>query len=847
MIFKKGKASKKKKKKKIVIAVILVAAAGAAGTAAYQKIKKPARDGGDKQEANEAQVTLGSISNTIIGTGNLELDEAEAVTVPSGITIEEVFAESGDYVSAGTVLASVEESSVLSAIEDTQEELEALDEQISQCQEAEDENVITSSVSGRVKAIFVEEGSDVTEVMLDQGALMTLSLDGLMAVDLEGNIQTEEDAQTEVALSDGTVATGTVEAAGEWGCTVVISDDTAPVGDTVTVTAEDGTSLGSGTLYIHNPLEITGTAGKIEEVEVSLNEEVVSGEELLILEGTESSAEYEELLAAREAGTATLKKLLQLSEDPQITAPYDGTVQNVNVAASEASSSAEAGASGSTAAEGAMAAQTAYSGSVSSERSSGLLLLSFDDGTSGVTEASGEVQKGQSVQTETEMPEKQKLQFAIAGAGTSGGSLLVIPAPEAGGTPVAQIVSSDGTYTGIVTWNPADESFAYGTSYQALVALTAAEGYCFGTDSIQGIETGTVSGIQISEDGSTLEFQIAFPETAREPEITVVPGETEGAENDTEHTGNNAADGTQENTGNNAGDSIPENSTGLNGTENENSTGSGQNTGGETPAAGTGTGSSAGNSQSGISAAAGGTAAAAQQNTASEEESEADASGGGTELSSQYNTDVTAFTVSPDENMILSVSVDELDINSVELGQTAEVTFDAIEDQTVQGEVTKIGSTASVNGGVAKYTVELTIPKSDEMKQGMNASAVITIEEREQVLTLPMNALQEQGDRTFVYTQKEEDGTLTGEVEITTGLSDGTTVEITEGLEEGDTVYYMRIGSSSGSSDAGSAGGSGGGEMPDMEELFGGEMPGGNFGGGEMPDMGGQRGGGPGM
>lgn len=90
MIFKKGKASKKKKKKKIVIAVILVAAAGAAGTAAYQKIKKPARDGGDKQEANEAQVTLGSISNTIIGTGNLELDEAEAVTVPSGITIEEV-------------------------------------------------------------------------------------------------------------------------------------------------------------------------------------------------------------------------------------------------------------------------------------------------------------------------------------------------------------------------------------------------------------------------------------------------------------------------------------------------------------------------------------------------------------------------------------------------------------------------------------------------------------------------------------------------------------------------------------------------------------------------------------
>ena len=47
--------------------------------------------------------------------------------------------------------------------------------------------------------------------------------------------------------------------------------------------------------------------------------------------------------------------------------------------------------------------------------------------------------------------------------------------------------------------------------------------------------------------------------------------------------------------------------------------------------------------------------------------------------------------------------MDELDINSVELGQKAVVTFDAIEDQEFEGEVTKIGNTASVSGGVAKY------------------------------------------------------------------------------------------------------------------------------------------------
>lgn len=131
------------------------------------------------------------------------------------------------------------------------------------------------------------------------------------------------------------------------------------------------------------------------------------------------------------------------------------------------------------------------------------------------------------------------------------------------------------------------------------------------------------------------------------------------------------------------------------------------------------------------------------------------------ESSSQYSTDVTAFTISPDANRLLSVSVDELDINSVELGQKAVVTFDAIE-------------------------------------------------ERENVLTLPMNALQEKGDRTFVYTEKDDEGNLSGETEVETGLSDGSTVEITDGLEEGITVYYLRSGNSSNDS------GNTDMQMPDM-------------------------------
>ena len=70
---------------------------------------------------------LGNISDTIIGTGNLELDEAQAVTIPSGLTVSEVYVENGDQVSAGTVLASVDKSSVLSAVKTVQEEIDELD------------------------------------------------------------------------------------------------------------------------------------------------------------------------------------------------------------------------------------------------------------------------------------------------------------------------------------------------------------------------------------------------------------------------------------------------------------------------------------------------------------------------------------------------------------------------------------------------------------------------------------------------------------------------------------------------------------------------------------------------
>lgn len=717
-MFHKGRKVKKSKKKKIISLIVVVAVAGTSGAVVYRKVRRPVAAATEVSKVQTAEVKKGNISNTITGTGNLELDDAEAVSIPSGLTIGDVL----DYVSAGTVLANVDSASVQTAIDEIQSELEELDEKIRTCQEDEDANAVVSSVSGRVKAIYVEEGSDVADIITEKGALIELSLDGYMAVSIEKTDSVAAGDSVSVTLSDGTVVTGTVDTQESGSTIITVTDNGTTLGDEVSVSDSNGNVLGSGTLYIHQPFEVTAAGGTVSSVSVTENASVSADDELLVLEGTESSAEYEKLLLVRKARTETLQKLAQLARSPQIIAEQDGIVQDVNVAASGTTSS-ESSAQSSTTSGAGNASQMAYTGQDLSDLT--FTQLSFDDGTTPVIVEETENNSDDTQDT----VQDQQIAFSIVGSGNSTGSLAVIPAPVTGQTPVTDISASGGIYSGVIIWNPADSVFAAGTGYKALVVLSAAEGYCFTMASIQGIETGTVSGVQISDNGKTLEFQMVFPETAAENN------------NSGDQIGDNGNSGQESDSTVTDGSTSQSSSNEQQSNEQQDTTGSTQNnenssTTQNSAAAGNGNSQSAkaGQSTGSTGASASGTAGTADSTSTSKEDSTEDA----VDSASQYSTDVTAFTISPDENRLLSVSVDELDINSVEHGQKAVVTFDAIEDQEFEGEVTKIGNTASVSGGVAKYTITITIPKDDKMKQGMNASATITIEDREDVLTLPI-------------------------------------------------------------------------------------------------------------
>lgn len=848
--FRKRKVSGKKK---IVIgtAVVLTVSVAAGGVYwRYQSGKRPSAPEKTVQ-ATKATAEISSISNTIVGTGNLEADTPVSLKIPSGITISEVKVESGDHVSNGDVLAEVDSSSVYEAMEEVQEKIEALDEQIADLQEDTDEETISASIDGRVKKIYIGQGEDITSCMLEHGALLVLSADGKMAVDLAdpATVPSEEDTVT-VTLSSGTQIEGTVEKVSDDGCTITMTDSGVGLGDTATVTDEKGNSIGTGTIYIHQPLQVTGTAGSISEVNVSEDEAVDSGDTLLTLDKDSITASYEALYGQREALAETLTELLNLAKKGTITADMDGTIEEIYVSDEETSDSSSVSAGSGvqlsnmsyTKGTGIQALNMSYTKSYGVQASnmyytneSVVRIVNVSD-----TDETAEIFSDDtgSMEEIPSQPEKQTLYLSMADTSAGNAQMLGIVVPRTGGSPQTQIVSSDNSYTGTISWNPGDSTFQPAATYQAAVMLYAGEGYQFAADSVTQAVSGVLSGVSLSADGSTLSFTITFPETEGSTEE---PGDTSGDSGSTEGNqgGSAPSEDAQNNTENSGSDTQTGEENGITDGESQvspetqnNNTGTTQNTGSS---------QGAGSTSSGITGsvnAAGGTSSGTQTSDgqqSGEEETQ-------TDTASQYSTDTTAFTISGDTSMLLSVSVDELDINSVEQGQTAQVTFDAIEDKTFEGTVTKVGNTASASGGVAKYTVEITIPKDEEMKAGMNASATITIEEKENIVTIPVNALQERGEEVFVYTEQDDEGNLSGEQQVTTGLSDGENVEITEGLSEGDVVYYQKTGGGNTSSDTGFS-------MPggDMGDMPGGDM--GNMsGGGNMGNMpgGGDMGGGMG-
>lgn len=180
--------------------------------------------------------------------------------------------------------------------------------------------------------------------------------------------------------------------------------------------------------------------------------------------------------------------------------------------------------------------------------------------------------------------------------------------------------------------------------------------------------------------------------------------------------------------------------------------------------------------------------------------------------------------------LTMTLSVDELDISSIAVGQSVEVTADAVDGVVYSGVVTKVSVVGNSSGGVTTYPVTIRIDDTDGLLPGMTVDATITLESAENTLAIPAAALQ-RGNTVLLTADSpsaangtpNDSGYVT--VEVTTGVSSDDYIQVLSGLQEGDVVVY--VATSSSSSDFMMGGG-----MQMGGSMGGGGMPGGGMGGG---------------
>jgi len=136
---------------------------------------------------------------------------------------------------------------------------------------------------------------------------------------------------------------------------------------------------------------------------------------------------------------------------------------------------------------------------------------------------------------------------------------------------------------------------------------------------------------------------------------------------------------------------------------------------------------------------------------------------------------------------IFEAQVSESDIAKVAVGQSVRFTFDSLPDESFDGEVISIEPSATVIQDVVDFVVKMTLSQNDSrLRDGMSADVDISINKKENVISIPQRAVQDSNGKKIV--QVLESG-KPADREVKLGLEgDGGLVEIVSGLNEGDLV-----------------------------------------------------------
>lgn len=650
-------------------------------------------------------VETGSITTALHGGGTLASPEQTEINLPTGVRLREFLVTNGQFVEKGTPLARIDRISVMSTITAVQETMEHLAEQIHEAEQTEAPDEIISLAGGRVKQIFAREGESVADVMLRDGALAVLSLDGLMAVRLEIDVPLTAGSAVQVRLSDERIVTGRVKSNLDGILTVTLEDNGYSVGETVTILS-DGAPIGKGELYIHSAWKAVAYTGIIDRVRIEPEEMTEAEDVLFDLTGSSADAQRIALARQHQDYQELMLRLFQMYQSETIDAPCSGLVSGIEEDSIHLLSGNDSG----------LTLDLLINAPNGDDET---FYLNYAGIVTGVDSGHWNLSMDLNPLTITDYRDLSGLVLDPA--------TMAHPVTLLSNIPVYQLDKGQ--------WIQINPAIILNGDF-LLIAEDA--------------QNNIVWAVRITEENQNLhqpaEPDPSAPETdPTEPSDPSVPTEPEVPSEPTDPTMPTIP----------AIPGIPD----------------GQYPNIQIP----------GDFWAGMGGF-GGYGDFGNYGSMTPEEP----------VFELYDLEGnTLMTVTGQETMCLTITIDEQDISSISVGQPAQIRVEAFRDQVFPAQITAIGRSGSNNGGSSKFTVELTLEKQESMLPGMSVIASIPLSVTEQIPLVPLAALVEQGAKTIVYTGYDEaNDLLTNPVEVTIGLSDEIHAQILEGLTPGDPFYY---------------------------------------------------------
>ncbi len=171
------------------------------------------------------------------------------------------------------------------------------------------------------------------------------------------------------------------------------------------------------------------------------------------------------------------------------------------------------------------------------------------------------------------------------------------------------------------------------------------------------------------------------------------------------------------------------------------------------------------------------------------------ASSGGTQSTDSGTTSTSSapVTITDGDALLLKLTVNEVDLPALAIGQRADIEFDALPDLTSTGKVYEISDEGVNTQGVVTFDVYIALDVIDDsLRSSMSAAATIVTEVAKDALLVPNASVQSDGDGGY-YVQVLDASGVPQKVTVEVGLMSATQTQILSGLSEGDEVVTQTL------------------------------------------------------